>query len=103
MGGPVLLLCQLSGGLLQLSTCRMMLPLLHHGMYLVGVPFTERALSETRGGGSPYGASHFTPQGSAAGLDDAEKTIARALGGSRNQISARSARLRWHAATTHAT
>jgi len=58
----------------------MMLPLLHHGMYLVGVPFTERALSETRGGGSPYGASHFTPQGSAAGLDDAEKTIARALG-----------------------
>ena len=58
----------------------MMLPLLHHGMYLVGVPFTERALSETRGGGSPYGASHFTPQGSAAGLDEAEKTIARALG-----------------------
>jgi NAD(P)H dehydrogenase (quinone) len=58
----------------------MMLPLLHHGMYLVGVPFTERALTETRGGGSPYGATHFTPQGSAAGLADTEKTIARALG-----------------------
>ena len=36
----------------------MMLPLLHHGMYLVGLPYTERALNETRGGGTPYGASH---------------------------------------------
>src|SRR5580658_11134504 len=36
----------------------MMLPLLHHGMYLVGLPYTERALSTTRAGGSPYGASH---------------------------------------------
>src|SRR5580700_5344694 len=36
----------------------MMLPLLHHGMYLVGLPYTERALSSTRSGGSPYGASH---------------------------------------------
>src|ERR1044071_5935458 len=36
----------------------MMVPLLHHGMYLVGIPYTERALSSTRGGGTPYGASH---------------------------------------------
>ncbi len=36
----------------------MMLPLLHHGMYLVGLPYTERALNETRSGGTPYGASH---------------------------------------------
>ncbi len=36
----------------------MMLPLLHHGMYLVGLPYTERALNETSGGGTPYGASH---------------------------------------------
>src|SRR5580658_1019254 len=36
----------------------MMLPLLHHGMYLVGIPYTERALHSTRSGGSPYGASH---------------------------------------------
>src|SRR5690606_17273102 len=36
----------------------MALPLLHHGMLLVGLPYTEPALSATRGGGSPYGASH---------------------------------------------
>ncbi len=36
----------------------MMLPLLHHGMYLVGLPYTEPALSTTTSGGSPYGASH---------------------------------------------
>ena len=38
----------------------MMLPLLHHGMYLVGLPYTERALNETQRGGSPYGASHVS-------------------------------------------
>ena len=38
----------------------MMLPLLHHGMYLVGLPYTERALNETARGGSPYGASHVS-------------------------------------------
>src|SRR5919109_971907 len=36
----------------------MMLPLLHHGMYIVGLPYTEAALTTTRSGGSPYGASH---------------------------------------------
>jgi len=58
----------------------MMLPLLHHGMYLVGLPYTERALNETRSGGTPYGASHVNPAGSAAGLTDAEKALAQALG-----------------------
>ena len=38
----------------------MMLPLLHHGMFLVGLPYTERALNETRRGGTPYGASHVS-------------------------------------------
>ena len=38
----------------------MMVPLLHHGMYLVGVPYTERALNETGSGGTPYGASHVS-------------------------------------------
>ncbi len=38
----------------------MMLPLLHHGMYLVGLPYTERALNETARGGTPYGASHVS-------------------------------------------
>ncbi|MGB5591249.1 MAG: NAD(P)H:quinone oxidoreductase, partial [Gammaproteobacteria bacterium] len=37
----------------------MMLPLFHHGMLLVGLPFTEKDLRETRGGGTPYGASHM--------------------------------------------
>ena len=58
----------------------MMLPLLHHGMYLVGLPYTEPALNDTRGGGTPYGASHVAGQGSAGSLTDAEKALAQALG-----------------------
>jgi len=56
----------------------MMLPLLHHGMYLVGVPYTERALHTTRSGGSPYGASHVA--GVQPELSDEERTLAQALG-----------------------
>ena len=58
----------------------MHLPLLHHGCLIVGIPFTEAALSHTRGGGTPYGASHV------AGTDDDpqpsadEAQLARALG-----------------------
>ena len=58
----------------------MMVPLLHHGMYLVGVPFTERALSETRSGGTPYGASHVAGMAGAAGLSEHERTVAQTLG-----------------------
>lgn len=58
----------------------MMLPLLHHGMLLVGVPYTERALSETRSGGTPYGASHVGSGAGAPVLTEAEKTLAQALG-----------------------
>jgi NAD(P)H dehydrogenase (quinone) len=57
----------------------MMLPLLHHGMYLVGLPYTERALNETRSGGTPYGASHVGSGGSAV-LTEEEKSLAQALG-----------------------
>jgi NAD(P)H dehydrogenase (quinone) len=57
----------------------MMLPLLHHGMYLVGLPYTEQALSETRSGGSPYGASHVAGPAGVA-LTEHEMTLARALG-----------------------
>jgi NAD(P)H dehydrogenase (quinone) len=56
----------------------MMLPLLHHGMYLVGLPFTERALNATHGGGTPYGASHVS--GLAAELSADERELAQALG-----------------------
>ena len=58
----------------------MMLPLLHHGMYLVGLPYTERALNETASGGTPYGASHVNPTGKAPTLTEAEKALAQALG-----------------------
>jgi NAD(P)H dehydrogenase (quinone) len=58
----------------------MMLPLLHHGMFLVGLPYTEQALSDTRGGGSPYGASHVSAASQNGELSDSEMTLARALG-----------------------
>jgi len=41
----------------------MMLPLLHHGMLVCGLPYTERVLSDTRTGGTPYGPSHFAEEG----------------------------------------
>lgn len=56
----------------------MMLPLLHHGMYLVGLPYTERALNETTSGGTPYGASHVGRSGPL--LTEEEKSLAQALG-----------------------
>jgi NAD(P)H dehydrogenase (quinone) len=58
----------------------MLLPLLHHGMVIVGLPFTEPALSDTTGGGTPYGASRVIPQGERRPLTDAERALAQALG-----------------------
>jgi NAD(P)H dehydrogenase (quinone) len=59
----------------------MMLPLLHHGMYLVGLPYTEAALSTTRTGGSPYGATHVASLSTAAAqLSEDEKHLAQRLG-----------------------
>ncbi len=58
----------------------MMLPLLHHGMVLVGVPYTEIAINETTGGGGPYGASHLARNEKTPKLTPEEITIARALG-----------------------
>jgi NAD(P)H dehydrogenase (quinone) len=68
----------------------MMLPLIHHGMYLVGIPYTERALNETRGGGSPYGASHVAGVQDDPALAEHEKTLAQALG---RRVAALAARL----------
>jgi NAD(P)H dehydrogenase (quinone) len=56
----------------------MMLPLLHHGMLIVGLPSTEHALRETTSGGTPYGPSHVSTEH--AGLSDHEKTLCKALG-----------------------
>ena len=58
----------------------MALPLLHHGMLIVGVPYTEDALTTTTTGGTPYGASHVTWNRDADRLSDEEKQLARALG-----------------------
>lgn len=58
----------------------MLIPLLHHGMLLVGIPFTESLLSSTRSGGTPYGASHVAGGDDQAPLTDEEKVLARALG-----------------------
>jgi NAD(P)H dehydrogenase (quinone) len=56
----------------------MMLPLLHHGMILLGIPYAEAALRETTTGGTPYGASHFTHDH--FGLSEHEKKLCLALG-----------------------
>lgn len=58
----------------------MMLPLLHHGMYLVGLPYTERALHQTRSGGTPYGASHVAGSQDEPALSEDERALAQALG-----------------------
>lgn len=58
----------------------MMLPLLHHGMVIVGLPYTEPALSSTRSGGTPYGASHVAGSEGDAPLTEDEKNLARAMG-----------------------
>jgi len=58
----------------------MALPLLHHGMVLVGIPYAEAALATTRTGGSPYGATHFAPNATDTALSADEERIAQHLG-----------------------
>jgi NAD(P)H dehydrogenase (quinone) len=58
----------------------MAIPLLHHGMLLCGIPYTESELSTTTTGGSPYGATHVTWNRKPDSLSADEKTLARALG-----------------------
>ena len=67
----------------------MMLPLLHHGMLLVGLPFTESALNETRSGGTPYGPSHWSGSKSKATLSIEEKLLCQALGRRLAQVTRR--------------
>ncbi|MBT8092141.1 MAG: NAD(P)H:quinone oxidoreductase [Gammaproteobacteria bacterium] len=58
----------------------MALPLIHHGMLFVGLPYTEERLSTTATGGTPYGASHVSRNNKTVALSDDEKHLARALG-----------------------
>lgn len=58
----------------------MMLPLLHHGMLIVGLPYTETALFETKTGGSPYGVTRLTDDLDATPLSDDERKLSLAIG-----------------------
>ncbi|MBS0487878.1 MAG: NAD(P)H:quinone oxidoreductase [Proteobacteria bacterium] len=58
----------------------MMLPLLHHGALVVGIPFTEPELNTTTTGGTPYGASHVSGTSGDRPISDDERTLARKLG-----------------------
>lgn len=58
----------------------MMLPLLHHGCVVAGIPYTEPRLSSTRSGGTPYGASHVAGVRDDLPVDEDESHLARALG-----------------------
>jgi len=58
----------------------MMMPLLHHGMVLVGNGYDQSALRATRSGGTPYGASHWAGESGDNPIDDNESALCRALG-----------------------
>ncbi len=58
----------------------MMLPLLHHGMMIVGLPYREAGLMTTRSGGTPYGASHWAGHDNSRTVDEVEAGLCRALG-----------------------
>jgi NAD(P)H dehydrogenase (quinone) len=58
----------------------MMLPLLHHGMLVLGLPYAETDLLHTTSGGTPYGPSHLAGTGSDLPLTDAERRLCQALG-----------------------
>ena len=58
----------------------MMLPLIHHGALIVGVPFTESALRTTTSGGTPYGPTHVAGKNNDRDISEEEALIAKALG-----------------------
>lgn len=58
----------------------MMLPLLHHGMQIIGIPYTETTLLKTQSGGTPYGASHTSGVDGELPLTNDEKKLCQALG-----------------------
>ncbi len=58
----------------------MIIPLLHHGMSIIGLPYSEPALLQTQSGGTPYGASHWSGEDGKKPFTDHEKELCRALG-----------------------
>jgi NAD(P)H dehydrogenase (quinone) len=66
----------------------MMLPLLHHGMLIVGLPYSETDLLTTQSGGTPYGASHLAGGDGSKPVTDEELRLAKALGQRVAQVAA---------------
>jgi NAD(P)H dehydrogenase (quinone) len=58
----------------------MMVPLLHHGMVILGLPYTQPALNRTSAGGTPYGASHVAGVNNERSISEEEKALCLALG-----------------------
>lgn len=69
----------------------MQLPLLHHGMLVMGLPYSEAGLMTTSSGGTPYGASHWAGPDGGRAMDDTEAQLCRALG---RRVAQTCARLR---------
>jgi NAD(P)H dehydrogenase (quinone) len=67
----------------------MMLPLLHHGMLVMGLPYTQAELNATRTGGTPYGASHFAGLADDQPVSDHERTLCIAQGRRLAEIAVR--------------
>jgi len=70
----------------------MMLPLLHHGMLVMGLPYTQAELNATRTGGTPYGASHFAGIADDEPITEAERTLCIAQGKRLAEVALRLAR-----------
>jgi NAD(P)H dehydrogenase (quinone) len=101
-GKPAAVFCStgsLHGGQ-EATLLSMMVPLLHHGMVLLGLPYSERWLNETTSGGTPYGASHVSGVAARAELSDAEKQLAFALGARLADVAMRLSAPRPTAGTT---
>jgi len=67
----------------------MMLPLFHHGMLLAGIPYSEPSLSETKTGGTPYGASHVSNEKKESVLSYVEKNLGFAMGKKKKKIASK--------------
>jgi len=82
VGKPAAVFCSTSSqhGGQESTLLSMMVPLLHHGMLLLGLPYSESALSRTTTGGTPYGASHVAGPNNDRPLSEEERVLCRALG-----------------------
>ena len=67
----------------------MMMPLLHHGMVIVGLPYSEPDLSSTQSGGTPYGASHVAGIANDRAISEAEKKLCLALGRRLSEVASK--------------